>query len=188
MVEPSGIIVPDIIADTRQQAGRHTNIDRWFDRHGVTYEYRKVDAGDYIRADGLSNRSIDTKKGIAEVAGNVGRDHDRLVREIERANDAGYRLIFLIEARGYHEIWDVARWVAVPCQRCQRRRMGYCDPRTSMRCATHKRKPMQGPQVARIMQGIARDHGCIWAFCDPASTGRMICEFLGVSYADRPTV
>ena len=39
--------VPTIYEDTRQQAGKHENIDRWFRNHGVEYEYRKLDAGDY---------------------------------------------------------------------------------------------------------------------------------------------
>jgi hypothetical protein len=175
----------DLIEDTRQQlAGgdKHAAKHRWWSAHGIVVVRQKLEFGDYMAADGHSNISVDTKRNLDEVAGNVGRDHDRVAREMDRARDAGFRLVFLVEQRGYRDVWDVARWLPQPCRRCQARRMGECDPRASMRCANHKRKPMQGAQVARTMDAMARDHGCIWLFSDPASSGRIICELLGVCY------
>lgn len=169
-----------IYEDTRQQAGKHKTKHAWFEKHGIELVRKKLDFGDYI-ADG-SNIAIDTKQNIAEVAGNVGRDHDRLIREIERANDSGYRLLFLIEERGYHEIPDVARWVPTVCRRCDARIHGYCDPQQGMRCVAYKRKPMQGTQIAKTMRSIAANHHCYFEFCDKMSTARIICERLGVNY------
>ena len=174
-------MTPKVLCDTRQQAGKHRNVDEWFEAHGVPYEYRKLDFGDYM-VEG-SNISIDTKRNLAEVAGNVGRDHARFARELDRAREAGYQLVILVEAGlPYRKVEDVAKWTAKPCQRCARRMNGACRPRASMRCARFRTKPMQGPQVARIMQGLAEDHGCLWEFCDRRATARRICEILGVRF------
>lgn len=172
-----------ILCDTRQKAGKHNNIDCWFDRHNVEYEYRALPFGDYITDDESSNRSIDTKRSIAEVAMDVGRDHKRFARELDRAAAAGCRLVVLVEVAGtYHELEDVCRWTAVPCARCELRRMAACDPRGSMRCARFRSKPMQGPTVYRIMRALERDHGCRFELVHPAHSAQRICELLGVTW------
>lgn len=51
--------------------------------------------GDYMLEG--SNISIDTKQDVQEVAGNIGRDHARFVRECDRARAEGYRLVILVE-------------------------------------------------------------------------------------------
>lgn len=129
-----------------------------------------------------SNVSIDTKQDLQEVAGNVGRDHARFVREIERANAAGYRLVILVEQGGVTSIDDAARWVNRVCRACDRRRMGYCNPTHGMKCAVKRFKPMTGPTLARIMERLEERHGVRFEFCDKRSTARRICELLGVNY------
>ena len=118
--------------DSRQQDGKHENKHAWWDAHGVTYQRKKLDFGDYMDASGLSNVSVDTKRSISEVAMDVGRDHARFVREIERANTAGFRLVVLIEVGGpYSTIDTIAGWTAIPCRNCANRRYGSCDPHES---------------------------------------------------------
>ncbi|WP_156908401.1 hypothetical protein [Atopobium fossor] len=130
-----------------------------------------------------SNISVDTKQNLAEVASNFGRDHARFAREIKRANEAGYKLIVLIEVgHPYHCVDDVAQWTSNVCQKCDKRRFGHCDPKVSMRCAARKQKPMQGSTLARIMRTIEYKYGCEFMFCNKRSTGRVICELLGVNY------
>ena len=171
-----------IICDTRQQAGKHENIDRWFRNHEVEYEYRKLDAGDYAADDGWSNILVDTKKGLTEISGNCGRDHDRVVREIHRASDNGYRLVFLIETTGnYHCIDDVERWTNNVCQRCGEYRANACTPPRD-RCKRFKRRPMTGRTLAKIMRSMERDHGCVFEFVHPRMTAKRICDILGVPY------
>ena len=171
-----------IICDTRQKANKHENIDRWFRNHGVEYEYRKLDAGDYATDDLSSNRLVDTKKGLSEISGNCGRDHDRVVREIERAKDGGYRLVFLIETGGnYRSVDDVARWTNDVCKRCQHYRANVCTPPRD-RCRSFRRTPMTGKTLARIMRTMEEHHGCVFEFCHPLVTAKRICELLGVRY------
>lgn len=168
-----------LIEDTRQQAGKHENKNRWWAAHGIEVVRRKLDFGDYATEG--SNIIIDTKRSIAEVTMDVGRDHARFARELNRARESGYRLIILVEVgHPYHDVHDVAQWVSVACRRCEERRMGWCEPRHGMGCKRYKRKPMQGPQVARIMQTMAEEHGCVWEFAHPMHSAKRICELLGL--------
>ena len=168
-----------VYCDTRQQKGKHTNIDGWFDRHGVEYAYQKLDFGDYM-TDG-SNVSVDTKKGIEELAGDIGRDHARFVRELDRAAEAGYRLVVLVEtARPICEIDDVAGYVAKPCRMCEKRRWGDCSPVSAMRCTKYRSKPMQGGTIVRMLHTLEAKHAVRFEFVHPSSAARRICELLGV--------
>ena len=170
-----------IYEDTRQQEGKHGTKHEWFERHGIELVRKKLDFGDYM-VDG-SNVSVDTKSGIAELAMDVGRDHDRFVREIERASEAGYRLVILVECGApYRSIEDVAKWTNIACRRCDYYRRLICDPAAGGRCKKYKRKPMRGTTVSKIVQSIAREHGCRFEFVHPAHAAMRICELLGVSY------
>ena len=169
-----------IICDTRQKRGKHENIDRWFASHGVEYEYRKLDAGDYATDDLSSNILVDTKRNIQEVSMDCGRDHARFAREMDRAREAGYRLVILIETTGnYRCISDLARWENDVCRRCDIRRYGDC---TKQQCTRFKRRPMTGETLARIMTKMAVDHGCVFDFIHPKMAAKRICDLLGVRY------
>lgn len=161
-----------IWCDTRQQAGKHKNIDGWFDAHGVAYEYKKLDFGDYMR-DG-SNISIDTKQGVDELAQNLGRDHARFSRECKRARDAGYRLVVLIESGRYrNNRLKLATWRPQPCRRCRQ-----CAPEIGG-CVKYTRQPMQGATLLKIMNTMEERHGVRFEFCTRTDTARIICETLG---------
>lgn len=176
---------PQIYEDSRQQikpVDKHAKKHIWWKSHGVTIERRKLDFGDYIRADGMSNYSIDTKANLQEMCGNVGKEHARVVREIERAKAAGFRLVFLIEVGGnYRCISDVCRWTNDVCKRCGEYRADKCHPPRE-RCVKYKRRPMTGRTLAKIMRSMERDHGCIFEFVHPMMAAKRICDILGVGY------
>lgn len=178
-----------LLEDTRQQVShgdKHRRKHEWWESHGVDVVRRKLDFGDYMREDGMSNISIDTKRDINEIAQNLGRDHDRLVREIERASADGYRLVFLIEAGyPYVTIDDIPKWTAKPCQMCERRRYGYCEPHSSMRCERFRFKPRQGQSVYRSMRAFEAHYGCRFEVVDPARSAARICEILGIEVTGR---
>lgn len=159
--------------DTRQKEGKHLHIDRWLDEHGVAYFYKKLEFGDY-QIEG-SNVSIDTKKDIQELVMDVGRDHERFVRECERARAAGFRLVVLVESSArYNDRVELARWVSDVCRRCRR-----CDPRFSARCKAKRSRPMQGPTLVKILDAMERRHGVRFEFVSKAQCARRICELLG---------
>ena len=168
-----------IWCDTRQQAGKHKNIDGWFDAHGVAYEYKKLDFGDYMR-DG-SNISIDTKRSVDELAANLGRDHARFARECERARDAGYRLVILIEQKQSYQndMLKLARWLPYSCKRCEIRFAHECEPRDGDACKAGHRTPMQGATMLKTMKTMNAHYGVQFRFCGRNDTARIICETLG---------
>lgn len=163
--------------DTRQQVGKHTNIDSWFDSHGIEYFYQKLDFGDYAEVDNGGNIVVDSKQDMQEVAGNVGHDHARFVRECDRAAEAGYRLYILVEEHPEYADRDLlATWVSGVCRRCRK-----CDPLES-KCVARRFKPLNGPTLRKIIDRIEYDHGPRFLFCDKRDTARVICDLLGVSY------
>ena len=175
-----------IIEDTRQQqrhGDKHANKHAWWGAHGVDVERRKVDFGDYIRADGASNISVDTKRSLDELAGNVGRDHARFVRELERAREAGWRLVVMVEVGyPYRELEDVNRWSPFVCKRCRFYRDRTCRPHSSERCRAFRAKPMQGPTLYKMLRTLEREHGVIFELCAPSRSAERICDILGVGH------
>lgn len=172
-----------ILEDTRQQAGKHENKARWFADHGVEVERRKLDFGDYMDASGSSNIAVDTKRSIDEVAMDCGRDHERFVREMERARAAGFRLVVLVEVGNpYRAVADIDGWVSGACKRCDLYRIRGCDPRESGGCAQYRSKPMQGTRLVKIMRTLEERHGCRFETCPPSRAAQRICALLGVAY------
>ena len=168
-----------IYEDTRQQAGKHCAKHKWFSAHGIELVQRKLDFGDYA-VDG-SNIVIDTKKGLLEIAGNIGREHDRFARECIRAYEQGYRLIILIETRECSTIADVAGWTNTNCRQCGYYLLSMCKV-IHERCLRYKRHPMTGDTLSRTMATFESHYHCRFEFCDPLRSARRICELLGVAY------
>ena len=169
-----------VYEDSRQKVGKHDAKHAWFESHGIEVVRKKLDAGDY--ATDQSNILVDTKRGLAEVAMNVGRDHKRFAREMERARDAGCRLVILVEVGApYRTTQDVSRWVNDACKRCDWYRRLTCDPAASGRCRRYRTKPMRGTTVARIIQSMETDYGCRFEYVNPRYAARRICELLGVT-------
>ena len=172
-----------IKTDTRQQAGKHAIKEGWWASHGVSTVRCKLDFGDYM-AEG-SNVSVDTKRNIAEVAQNInGKNHDRFKRECQRAADAGYRLVVLIENReGIYDLIALRKWTNDHCRCCAIGRRAHCNPYDGARCPRHNtRKPIQGPRLAKAMETMSMRYGVQFMFCKPSETARTICELLGVEY------
>lgn len=162
--------------DTRQKPDAHRVKNLWWRRHGVEVVRRKLDFGDYVDASGRSNVSVDTKQGISELAMDVGRDHDRFVREFERARAAGFRLVVLVEEGArYNDRALMDGWVPVPCRRC-----GRCGRSPGERCLKYRSRPVQGRSVRRSIATMERDHGVRFEFCDRKDTARRVCELLGL--------
>lgn len=98
-----------ILCDSREKKNAH--ILAYFDRHGIEYEVKKLDVGDYM-LDGDSKTSVDTKRSIDELAANMLNrdDRSRFMREVRRAKESGMHLVVLIESNKYHQIADLASW------------------------------------------------------------------------------
>lgn len=184
--------MPTIYEDSLQKDGKHGRKHAWWEAHGVEVVRTRFDGahgvpwsfGDYC-ADG-SNVVVDTKADVDEIAQNVnGRSHDRFKRECMRAQDAGCRLVVLVEnVHGYTEIAHVNAWTNGHCAKCCERHAMRCDPRDpNGKCARHgTRKPIQGPRLAKAMSTMGARYGVRFMFCRPTESARIVCELLGVDY------
>lgn len=149
-----------LISDTREKKNQHV-LD-YFETVGIKYEIAKLDFGDYmdVYRPGLV---IDRKQNIAELAKNVvGKDRDRFVRELERAQAAGSKMVILVEQNRYK---DRDKWIHVtePADL-----MLWSSPHTKIR----------GERVFRSVSSLIHKYGISVQFCDKRSTGKEIIRIL----------
>ena len=183
-----------IYEDTLQQ--RHGGVDKhrlkheWWNAHGIEVVRTRFDGkhdvpwsfGDYW-AEG-ANVVVDSKASIAEVASNLGREHDRFRREIARANQDGCMLVVLVETADAEDVNGIETWLNVHCVKC--RYMGKpCNPRDRDEvCVKHgTKKPLHGDTLAKQMRTMEMTRSVRFEFAVPEESARRICELLGVSYA-----
>lgn len=149
-----------VCRDTRDRAGKHNNVDDYLVSQGHQIVRSKLYVGDVTL---LNNQTvcIDLKRNLAEVVLNVCQQHDRFVREINRANEAGIKLIFLIEHGGQIKSLDDVR--------------GWINPRL-------KESPLavSGERLYRIMATMQAKYNIEWRFCDKRVTGKKVLELLGL--------
>ena len=149
-----------IIVDTREKPRAIKLILAEFDRQGVEYVRRALNFADYADPDRLPGIVIDRKQNLLEVAQNVVQGKKRFVREIERCNRAGCRMVFLIEHGGrIRKLEDVIAWK---------------NPRLKV-------SPMavSGERLYKIMKAMEGYYHIEWQFCDKRQTGKRIIEILG---------
>lgn len=149
-----------LIVDTREKPRAITRILAEFDRQGVEVVRKALDFADYFNPDN-PGVIIDRKQNLGEVVNNVVQDRKRFVRELERCNAAGCRMIVLVEHGGkIHQLTDVIGWK---------------NPRL-------KESPLavSGERLFRIMWNMAEYYGIEWQFCDKRVTGKRIIELLEV--------
>ena len=99
-----------IIIDSREKKFEH--IKEYFDKHGVPYEVKKLDTGDYLNTDNPSV-VVDRKANLQEVCTNLSAGKSNRIRftdECKRAFESHIRLIVLIEGTNYKDIKEIRDW------------------------------------------------------------------------------
>ena len=107
-----------LLCDTRQQAGKHRNIEAYCKRTGILMVNQCLQIGDYMLTPDshpLGGKiSVDTKENILELATNVmSMDHRRFRAECIRAQEQKIQLVILVEELppyGRLDMWEVPRW------------------------------------------------------------------------------
>ena len=148
-----------IQVDTREKPRAIVRIMRTFDTEGVEVVRRALPFGDYLNPDRPAV-VIDRKQNLLEVAQNLVQDRVRFLREVDRANRAGCRLIVLVEhSNRIRRLEDV---------------IGWHNPRL-------KESPyaVSGERLYKIMKAMEGYYGIEWRFCNKQSTGKKILEILG---------
>lgn len=146
-----------IIEDTRQQSGKHDIKHNWFMTHDISLIRSKLPFGDYAPVPKIS---IDTKRNMDEIAGNIcGAEHKRFINECKAAKAAGCQLIILIENEdGISDISQVHTWI---------------NPRS-----VYSDKCVQGARLQKAMETIQERYGVSFQFCNPEESAQRIMELL----------
>lgn len=143
--------------DTREKPQAIAGIKAFFDKHNIEYIDRKMDIADYCVV-GNENLVIDRKRNLQEVAQNLcSDDRGRFWREVRLAYRNHVRMIVLVEQSGINDLRDVKNWQS-------------------------KYQRLSGARLQEEMYRIALAYGVEWQFCHKNSTGKRICELLGVTY------
>lgn len=147
-----------ITIDSREKKCDH--IKKWFDKHGIEYEVKKLDVGDY-QIDGNTAISVDRKQNLVELSKNLMNkaDHSRFWKEIRRAKEQNIKLFILCEHGGkIKQIQDVALW-------------------------NDKYSGVSGRRLMDVMYRLHIGWGVEILFCSKQQTAKKIIEILSQNIA-----
>ena len=146
-----------VVEDSRNQAGKHKNINAYLESVGVRVLRTKMIVGDYtLPAD--QRICIDTKKDMVEVSQNIFQDHARFRRECELAKDCGIHLIVLIEDNTVANWDELLKWV---------------NPQPNRSALTPN-----GERCYKVMKAMEYSYGVEFQFCKKKDTGKRILQIL----------
>lgn len=147
-----------ILCDTRQQAGKHANIDAYFKKAGIQTDRCALYVGDYALANEQC-RAVDTKQDVLELIKDImSSDHERFVRECLRAKEAGIQLLVLVE-----EVLPDG---------------GLSDWQSPINSKGKPLTQVKGESLRRALLTMTVKYGVKFRFCDSRQTGRLIVEYL----------
>jgi len=201
-----------IAADKGQQAGKHEIKHKWLIDNGHELLELPLPVGDYIeiteavqsvidrRGDklkkmdfmGVVNVSVDTKKDLQEVVGNIqGKSHARFRDECILAQQNGIKLYILVEHGGKITSLESVKDWKNPRQflyeKKIRKEFGIpkeADFQTEVaELKNHGAKIVRGPttgeELYKAMVTMGEKYGVEFKFCNKNDTGKMIIELLG---------
>ena len=141
-----------IVEDTRNQLGKHRQLNADLHKLGHEVIRNKLYVGDYARLDNQTV-CIDTKKNWRELASNIcGKQHDRFRWECVRATNTHIRLIILVEEETPVELWK------------SRPQVG--------------KKAIEGTILAKAMRTMTERYGVEFMHCHKNLTASKIIEIL----------
>lgn len=168
-----------LLEDTRQQNSKHDLKHKYFEEHGIEVRRTKLYCGDYTLP---TNQSIcvDSKRSIEEICQNVcGKEHARFRRECERAQEAGIKLIILVENCGWVmksgnknivcptilDLSELHLWI-------NKRLFLWRNGKQLYPNAT------RGITLQKACYTMEKKYGCKFLFCTPEESGEKIIELL----------
>ena len=150
--------------DSRQQAGKHKNIEAFCRKNGIELIRKCLSVGDYAFPDGTI--SVDTKQDLMELCKDImSNDHRRFRAECIRAQEQGIQLIILTEEvppYGVVDYWDVPKWKSSN----QFHRVG--DPMTKV-----------DPRAFRkALETMTERYGVLFRFCTRKQCPARVIKYL----------
>jgi ribosome-associated protein len=188
-----------ILEDIGNKAGLHEIKHAWFSDNGVELIRAPLPVGDYILMNdavadvitrknkrgvalkkmdflGSYHTSVDTKKDLQEIIGNVcGEQHERFRDECILAQNNGIKLYILVEnADGVKSLDDLAAWEN------PRRRMAkwVTTPNGERRRVRKYPNATKGSTLAKAMKTMQDKYGVIFCFCSPEDAGEAVFSLL----------
>lgn len=144
--------------DSREHKWELARIQRQLNALGCKTIVSKLYVGDYQSLDN-PRLVIDRKKDLLELCGNVTQQHERFQRELIKAQEAGIRLIILIEHGGdIQSLEDVYFWD---------------NPRL-----LQSPKATTGKGLYKSLCTIRNRYNIRFEFCTKQETGKKIMELL----------
>jgi len=165
-----------LLEDTRQQNSKHDLKHKYFAEHGIEVRRTKLYVGDYTLP---TNQSVcvDSKASIAEILNNVcGKEHDRFRRECERAQEAGIKLIILVENKEH----EIKPGIVNKTVRSLRELASWKNPRLFIFKGGKQLYPKatKGATLMKACYTMEKKYGCEFVFCTPEESGAKIMELL----------
>ena len=158
-----------IFIDSREKQRAIRNIVNEFQKQGVKFVTNKLYVGDYQSAEN-PRIVVDRKQNLNEICQNVCQDHDRFRRELTRAQDAGIKIIILIEhGKDITCLEDIIFW---------ENPRGTVRKKVNGKWQTLKTKATTGETLYKILTTLQEKYGCEFQFCTKEETGRKIVELL----------
>lgn len=149
-----------ILTDTRQQKENHIN--KTFDKQGIIHIRTGLPSADYMALRYEQGKGfyldysilIDTKKDLLELCGNLTKEHDRLVREVDKGHELGCEeFVFIIGDTKIKTIEDIKKW---------------SSPHTKIK----------GYVLLKIMQTFKEHHDCKFVIVSKKDMGQRIIDLL----------
>ena len=148
-----------LLEDTRNQPGKHRNIEAYCKQSGIEIIRTKLLVGDYmLTGEGSGGISVDTKQGVPELASNCFQEHERFRAECMTAQKCGIILVVLTEEAlpgGLLENWR--------------------SPMGRDGLPKYRIDPVRLKKTMLTMQD---KYGVRFRFCDGRSTGKILLEYL----------
>lgn len=165
-----------ILVDSRQQEGKHNLKEKWFAEHGIETRRTKLYVGDYTLPTDQSI-CIDTKKNIQELVGDIcGKQHERFRNECIRAQEAGIKLIILVENRGGHIKDNIIQPTIHSLEELHR----WKNPRLFIFFGGKQKYPSatRGVTLQRACMTMRAKYGVEFMFTTPEKSAEKIVELL----------
>ena len=152
-----------LLEDTRQQPGKHKNIETYCRQAGIEIIRTKLLTGDYMLSGAefggiKGDIAADSKMDVGELASCVFQEHDRFRDELIRAQRCGIQLYILTEEvlpGGRLENW-----------------------RSPMGRDGLPRYKFDPARLKKAMLTMQDKYGVRFRFCDGRSTGKVLLEYL----------
>ena len=148
-----------IIEDSRQKPDKNKHIKVQLESLGHTVIRSKMLVGDYQIAN-KGDTVVDTKYGMGEIENNLVHDHERFRNECILAQEAGIKLIVLIQDEKLKQLADVFGWYNI------RKKWS--------------KNAVSGRTLGKIMYSMKEKYGVQWEFCKKSDVGQRIAALLEV--------